>query len=82
MPYPKFGRPRVATPAAAPATFPSVHLQILGREQMAIAADIGYAHGLEGSFQRKGHYINFGCFKACPRYHFIINTLHALFQRP
>jgi hypothetical protein len=46
-----------------------VHLQVVGREQMAIAADIGYGHGLEDTFQGKAHDISFGCSKARPRYH-------------
>jgi hypothetical protein len=69
MPCPKFGRSSPTTEAAAPATFCLVHLQVVGREQMAIAADIGYGHGLEDTFQGKAHYMSFGCFKACPRYH-------------
>ena len=66
---PKLGRPRPTAAAAAPATFRLAHVQIVGREQMAIAADIGYGHGLEDSFQRKAHHISFGCSKARPRYH-------------
>jgi hypothetical protein len=46
-----------------------VYIQIVGREQMAIATDIGYGHGLEEPFQGKAHHISFGCFKARPRYH-------------
>lgn len=68
MPRPKFGRTRPTTAAAAPATFRLVHLQVVGREQMAIAAYVGYGHGLEDAFQAKAHHISFGCFKARPRY--------------
>jgi hypothetical protein len=70
MPRPKFGRSHSTTAPAAPATFRVVHLQVVGREQMAIAADIGYGHGPEDTFQRKAHHISFGCSKARPRYHF------------
>ena len=70
MPRPKFGRSLPTTPAAAPATFCLVHLQVVGREQMAIAADIGYGHGLGDTFEGKAHHISFGCFKSRPRYHF------------
>ena len=69
MPRPKLGRSHSTTAPAAPATFRVVHLQVVGREQMAIAADIGYGHRLEDTFQRKAHHISFGCFKARPRYH-------------
>ena len=62
--------PRPTTSAAAPATFRMVHLRVVGREQMAIAADIGYGHGLEHTFQGKAHNISFGCSKARPRYQF------------
>ena len=61
--------PRPTTAAAAPATSRLVHLQIIRREQMAIAADIGYGHGLEHTFQGKAHHVSFGCSKARPRYH-------------
>jgi hypothetical protein len=71
MPRPKFGRSRPTTAAAAPTTFRLVHLQVVGREQMAIAADIGYSHGLEDTFQGKAHHISFGCSKARPRYQFL-----------
>jgi hypothetical protein len=47
-----------------------VHFQVIGREQMAVAADIGYGHGLEDAFQGKTDHISFGCFKARPRYQF------------
>jgi hypothetical protein len=50
MPRPKVGRSRPTTAAAAPAAFHPVHLQVLGREQMAIAADVGYSHGFEDTF--------------------------------
>jgi hypothetical protein len=69
MPRPKFGRSRPTTAATAPAAFGSVHLQVVGREQMAIAADIGYGHALENTFHGEAHDISFGCFKARPRYH-------------
>jgi len=70
MPRPKFGRSRPTTAATAPAAFGSVHLQVVEREQMAIAADLGYGHGLEDTFQGKAHHIGFGCSKARPRYQF------------
>jgi len=66
----KFGRSRPTTAAAAPATGRLVHLQIVEREQMAVAAEIWYGHGLEDAFRGKAHHIGFGCFKARPRYHF------------
>ena len=66
MPGPKYGRSRPATTAAAPAAFRLVHLQVIGREQMTIAADIGYGHGLEDTFQGKARHIGFGCCKARP----------------
>jgi hypothetical protein len=69
MPRPKLGRSCPATAATAPATSRLVHLQVIGREQMAITADIGYSHGLEDTFQGKAHHISFGCSKARPRYH-------------
>jgi hypothetical protein len=46
-PRTKFGRSRPTTVAAAPAAIRLVHLEVVRREQMAIAADIGYGHGLE-----------------------------------
>jgi hypothetical protein len=70
MPRPKFGRSLPTTAAASPATFRVVHLQVLGREQMTAAADIGDGHGLEDTFHGKAHQLSFGCFKARPRYHF------------
>ena len=36
---------------------------------MAIAADVGYGHGLGHTIQGKAHHISFGCSKARPRYH-------------
>jgi hypothetical protein len=66
---PKFGRSQPTTAAAAPATSRSVRLQVVGREQMAIAADAGYSHGLEHTFQGKADHVSFGCSKARPRYH-------------
>jgi len=68
MPRPKFGRPRPTTAAAAPATYRMVHLQSVGREQMAIATDPGYGHRLEDTFQGKRHHKSFGFSKARPRY--------------
>jgi hypothetical protein len=73
MSRPKLRRPRSTTAAAAPATFRMVHLQVVGREQMTVAADFGYGHGLEDAFQGKAHHISFGCFKAGPRYHFFLS---------
>jgi hypothetical protein len=70
MPRPKLGGSRPTTAAASPATFRLVHLQVVGREQMAIAADIGYGHGLEDTFEGKAHHLSFGCSKARPRYTF------------
>ena len=70
MPRPKFSRSRPATVEAPPATFRLVHLQVVWREQMAIAADIGYGHRLEDAFQGKAHHVSFGCSKARPRYQF------------
>ena len=67
---PKIRRSRPTTAAAAPTTFRRVHLQVVGREQMTIAADIGYGHGFEDTFQGKAHHISFGCSKARPRYQF------------
>jgi hypothetical protein len=52
MPRPKLSRSRPTTVAAAPATFRLVHLQVVGREQMAIAADTGYGHGPEDTSRR------------------------------
>jgi hypothetical protein len=75
MPRPKFGRSRPTAAAAAPATFRLVHLQVVGREQMAIAADMGYGQGLEESLHGEAHQFSFGCSKAGPRYHFLINNL-------
>jgi hypothetical protein len=45
MPRPKFGRPRPTTPAAAPATFRLIHLQVIRREKMTVAADMCTAMG-------------------------------------
>lgn len=70
MPRPKFGRSRPTTTAAAPAPLRLIHLQVVGRQQMATAADIGYGHGLEDAFEGKAHQISFGCIKAGPRYQF------------
>lgn len=70
MPRPKFGCSRPTTAAAAPATFRIVHRQVVGREQMAIAADTGYGHGVEDTFRRKRHNMTFGCIKSHPRYQF------------
>jgi hypothetical protein len=66
MPRPKLGRSRPTTAATAPATFRWVHLQVVGRKQMAIAADTGYGHGLEDALQGKPQHISFGCSKARP----------------
>jgi len=70
MPRPKLGGSRPTTAAAAPAAFRLVHLQVVGREQMAIAAYTGYGHALADTFRRKGHDVSFGCSKARPRYQF------------
>jgi len=45
MPHPKFGRSLPTTAATAPATFRLIHLQVVGREQMAITADFGASDG-------------------------------------
>ena len=74
VPRPKFGRSHPTTAAAAPATSRSVHLQVVGREQMAMTADIGYGNGLEDTFHGKAHHLTFGRSKARPRYH--CNGLH------
>jgi hypothetical protein len=66
VPRSKPGRSRPTTAAAAPATFRMAHFQVVGREQMAIAADTGYGHGLENTFRRKAHDMSFGCSKARP----------------
>ena len=50
MPRSEFGRSRPTAAAAAPATFCLVHVQIVRREQMTIAADIGYGQGPEDTF--------------------------------
>lgn len=72
MPGSNLGRSHPATAAASPATFRLVYLQVVRREQMAIAADAGYGHGLEHTFRREGHDMSFGCSKARPRYQFYI----------
>jgi hypothetical protein len=78
VPRPKFGRSRPTAAAAAPATFRFVRLQVVGREQMTIAADIGYGHGLEDTpSQGKAHHFSFGCFKARPRYQCCIKTTNS-----
>ena len=71
MASPKLGRSRPTTATATPATSRLVHLQVVGRKQMAVAADSGYGHGLEDTFRRKARHMSFGCFKARPRYHFL-----------
>src|SRR6185312_14949214 len=70
MPRPKFGRSHSTTAPAAPAAIRLVQLQVVGREQMTIAAGIGYGHRLEGTFEGKAHHPCFGCSKARPRYQF------------
>src|SRR5579863_4455343 len=70
MPRPKFGRSRPTAAAASPATFRLVDLQVIRREQMAIATDMRYGHGLEHTFQGKPDHVSFGCSKARPRYHY------------
>ena len=74
MPRPKSSRSHPTAAATAPATLRMVHLQVIGREHMTIAADIGYGHGLEHTFQGKAHHMSFGCFKARPRYQCCINA--------
>ncbi len=73
MPRPKLGCSHPTASAAAPATLRVVQLQGVGREQMAVAADIGYGHGFEDTLQGKAHYMSFGCSKARPRYHFFLS---------
>ena len=58
--------PRPTTAAATRATLRLVRFQVVAREQMAIAAEIGYGHGFEDTFQRKAHHMCFGCFKPRP----------------
>jgi predicted nucleic acid-binding protein len=70
MPSPKFGCSRPTTAAAAPAAFRVIDLQVVGSKQMAVAAHIGYGHGLEDTLLAKANHISFGCFKARPRYQF------------
>jgi hypothetical protein len=74
MPRPKLGRSCPTTTAAAPATVLMVHVQVVWREQMAIAADTGYGHGLEDTLLGKQHDMSFGCIKAGPRYQCCIKT--------
>jgi hypothetical protein len=69
MPSPKFGCSRPTTAAAAPAAFRVIDLQVVGSKQMAVAAHIGYGHGLEDTLLGRANHISFGCFKARPRYH-------------
>jgi|SRR5579883_423198 len=78
----EFGRSRPTTAAAAPAAFCWVHLQVVGREQMAIAADFGYGHGLEDAFRGKAHHTSFGCFKAGPATIFKSTTYKKYFSMP
>ena len=68
MQRPKFGRSLPATAAATPAALPLVYLQVVGREQMAIAANIGSGHRLADAIHGKAHHMTFGYFKARPRY--------------
>jgi hypothetical protein len=75
MPRPKSDRSRLTAAAAAPATLPLVHMQVVRRQQMAIAADVGHSDEFEDTFYGKAHHMSFGCFKARPRYHFLINNL-------
>jgi len=70
MPRAKLGRSHPTTAAAAPATSRLVYPQVVGREQMAIAAETGYSYRLESTFRRKAHDMSFGCSKARPRYQF------------
>jgi hypothetical protein len=66
MPRPKFGRSRPTTAAAAPTTFRLVHLQVVGRKQMAITAEIGCGHGLEDTLQGKADHIGIAGNCDCP----------------
>jgi hypothetical protein len=45
---------------------------------MAIAADFGYGHGLDDTFQGKAHDISFGCSKAGPATNFNGLRQHAM----
>src|SRR5581483_12089675 len=65
---PKFDCSLPTTAAAAPTAFDLVYLQVVWGEQMAIAANAGYRHGLADAFHGKAHHLSFGCFKARPRY--------------
>jgi hypothetical protein len=77
MPRPKPGRSRPTTAPAAPAELGMVHLQVVGGEQMALAADIGYGHRGEQTLRGKAHHLSFGCFKARPRYHMTLGPCRA-----
>jgi hypothetical protein len=70
VPRSKYSCSLPATAATAPAAQCLLHPQVLGRKQMAIAANIGYVHGLADTFLGKANHMSFGCFKARPRYHF------------
>jgi hypothetical protein len=70
VPPTKFGRALPATAATAPAALSLVYLQVVGREQMAIAAKVGNGHGLADTSHGKAHHMSFGCLKARPRYQF------------
>jgi hypothetical protein len=66
MPRAKLGRSRPTTAGAAPATSRIVRLEVVGCEQMAVAADTRYGHGLKNPLRRKAHALSFGCSKARP----------------
>ena len=73
MPRPKRGCALPATTAAAaaaaPAAFDFVYPQVVRREQMALAANVGHGGALTNAIAGKAHHLSFGCFKARPRYH-------------
>jgi hypothetical protein len=64
----KFGRSLLCAAAAAPAAFDFAHPQVVGRKQMAIAANSGDVGALIHAIHRKAHHLGFGCSKARPRY--------------
>ena len=67
MSHPELGRSLCSTLAAAPAASFLIYLQVVWLGQMAIAANIGYVHGLADAFHGKAHR-GFSCFKAGPHY--------------
>ena len=64
MSHPELGRSLCSILAAAPAASFLIYLQVLRLEQMAIAANIVYVHGLADAYHVKAHRLGFSCFKA------------------